>query len=145
MKGLSTSKDAVYMRLRYRTDPEFRRRKAERQARPEAKARQAAINKAKRLADPRWRWVSFERALRRNHGMSVEEYAWMEYAQSCRCKLCRDPLCHQPATRSVHVDHDHLTNKIRGLLCSLCNGALGQVREHPDRARRVAAYIEAHW
>jgi len=69
----------------------------------------------------------------------------MEYAQSRRCACCREPLDSRLASRAVHVDHDHLTNKIRGLLCHACNTTIGHMRENPDRTRRVAAYIEANW
>lgn len=43
---------------------------------------------------------------------------------------------------AVHVDHDHETGKVRGVLCFSCNAALGQFKDRPDVIRRAAAYVE---
>jgi len=42
----------------------------------------------------------------------------------------------------THVDHDHTTNKIRGLLCSLCNPALGSFRDSIDILKEAIYYLE---
>jgi hypothetical protein len=44
---------------------------------------------------------------------------------------------------SVHVDHDHGTGEIRGLLCVPCNNTLGLFREDPDLLKRAARYVTA--
>ncbi|MFD6249438.1 endonuclease VII domain-containing protein [Streptomyces roseolus] len=43
-----------------------------------------------------------------------------------------------------HVDHDHRTGKVRGVLCFSCNAALGQLKDRPDVIRRAAAYVEGN-
>ncbi|MFG2619770.1 endonuclease VII domain-containing protein [Streptomyces sp. NPDC048507] len=43
-----------------------------------------------------------------------------------------------------HVDHDHQTGKVRGVLCFSCNAALGQFKDRPDVIRRAAAYVEGN-
>nr|WP_079404456.1 endonuclease VII domain-containing protein [Streptomyces sp. 3211] len=43
-----------------------------------------------------------------------------------------------------HVDHDHQTGKVRGVLCFSCNAALGQFKDRPDVMRRAAAYVEGN-
>ncbi len=42
-------------------------------------------------------------------------------------------LCHEPAfnNRAMHMDHDHTTGKIRGMLHSQCNSLLGMARDSP--------------
>jgi hypothetical protein len=53
-------------------------------------------------------------------GVTDEEYAVMLEAQGGGCAICGA----KPKTRRLHVDHDHATGKVRGLLCHRCNRAL---------------------
>jgi hypothetical protein len=46
--------------------------------------------------------------------------------------------------RNLHIDHDHETGEVRGLLCYSCNVALGASREDPARLRALADFIEGH-
>lgn len=50
------------------------------------------------------------------------------------CAVCREV----PPT---NVDHDHKTGRKRGLLCWPCNVAVGQLKDDPDRAIRLAQYL----
>jgi len=56
------------------------------------------------------------------------------------CALCESL---PTAGISLHVDHDHGTGEIRGLLCVRCNNALGLFREDPDLLKRAARYVTA--
>lgn len=52
--------------------------------------------------------------------MLREDYDKMLEEQGGSCKLCP----YKPVDgihRALHVDHDHLSGKVRGLLCSGCN------------------------
>jgi len=53
-----------------------------------------------------------------------------------RCRICGDQ------ERAVVLDHCHETNIVRGLICGLCNSALGLFRDDPDLMRRAAEYVE---
>lgn len=56
-----------------------------------------------------------------------------------RCELCGGP----PTGHGVlHADHDHLTNKFRGWLCSLCNGGLGMLGDNTEGLKRALLYLE---
>lgn len=62
------------------------------------------------------------------YNITEEDYQRMFNEQVGVCKICgRPPHGHGKNKRSIvlHIDHDHSTNEVRGLLCSRCNGALG--------------------
>lgn len=73
----------------------------------------------------------------RTYGISDANYAALLSQQGGCCAICRQP----PGERSLAVDHDHLTGRIRGLLCGLCNTALGLLRDNPDLIDRASAYL----
>ena len=55
------------------------------------------------------------------------------------CAVCsREPT---PGI-SLHVDHDHETGRIRGLLCFRCNNALGDLEDDPALLRVATRYLE---
>lgn len=54
-------------------------------------------------------------------------------------KSCR--ICGLVPTRSLHIDHSHVTKKYRGLLCDSCNLGLGHFKDSPDILLRAIAYI----
>jgi hypothetical protein len=59
--------------------------------------------------------------------------------QKGHCALCPNT----PKTRRLHVDHDHRSLQIRGLLCYRCNRALPSYVT-PAWLRKAADYLEAH-
>lgn len=61
------------------------------------------------------------------------------------CDLCGKPdTTHRKRTwtRGLTMDHDPLTGRFRGMLCSLCNLAIGQAKDDPALLRRMADYVE---
>lgn len=77
--------------------------------------------------------------LRRFYGMSVDEYHLA--VQGGVCAICEQP---SPNKTRLAVDHDHKTGQIRGLLCSLCNHALGQVERVLNWTKRAEFYLWSH-
>lgn len=75
------------------------------------------------------------------YGLAPGQYDEMVRAQDDRCAICRTP---DAGGRRWHVDHDHGTGKVRGLLCSSCNLGIGKMQDNPARLRAAAAYIEQH-
>lgn len=71
----------------------------------------------------------------KRYGLTAENLATMLIGQSGRCAACNEPL------KTLHIDHDHKTNSVRGLLCSGCNIALGHLKENLRRILALAAYV----
>ena len=61
-------------------------------------------------------------ALKKIYGITLEKYEQMFKEQEGKCAICG---IHQDTLkRSLCVDHNHTTNKVRELLCKKCNTAL---------------------
>jgi len=61
--------------------------------------------------------------LYQNYGISLYDYNLMFLKQEGKCLICNT---HQnDLKQKLNVDHDHKTNRIRGLLCNNCNRGLG--------------------
>jgi len=69
--------------------------------------------------------------------LSEEQYTSMFEAQGGVCAICQMP----PGIRRLAVDHDHVTGRIRGLLCGNCNNGLGRFQDDPERIRRAVTYL----
>jgi hypothetical protein len=79
--------------------------------------------------------------LKRKHGITIADYDAMLAAQDDGCAIChRAP---RPDI-SLHVDHDHETGAIRGLLCFSCNNLLGDVHDDVSLLLAAAEYVWAH-
>lgn len=81
----------------------------------------------------------------RQYGLTIEGYDRMLAAQENRCAICRsDYSGHNGSPNySWHVDHDHETGVVRGLLCRNCNVALGMFRDDPAVLLAAVRYLGA--
>jgi hypothetical protein len=75
--------------------------------------------------------------LKRKYGITIEQYDAMLEAQGGGCFICGRP---PREDISLHVDHDHFTGEIRGILCFRCNNALADFQEDPILLAKAAAY-----
>lgn len=83
-------------------------------------------------------------SLKWEHGISLVEYEEMSELQGGKCAICHRGHGGSCRGRRLYVDHDHKTGKIRGLLCSYCNSALGMAFDDPTILRKAAEYLENH-
>lgn len=71
------------------------------------------------------------------------EAAWV--VQKGRCEICDVPMRrHGRYVDSVAVDHDHTTDRPRGLLCQMCNKGLGHFKDSPSLLMKAVSYLKAH-
>lgn len=77
----------------------------------------------------------------RKYGLARGEFEEMFAEQEGRCKLCGSPT----DSADMHIDHDHRTGLVRGLLCRSCNAGLGMFHDNPEELRKAIAYIEKHY
>lgn len=76
---------------------------------------------------------------RSRYGIDAEAFARIAHRQGVRCAGCEVTL---DLGRNTHIDHDHVSGVVRGLLCQNCNMALGSAKDSPSTLRRLATYLE---
>lgn len=97
----------------------------------------------------------------RNKGKILQRYwpnsTWREalakfnkliVEQNNLCAICNKPeTClskkgSYKLIRDLCVDHDHLTGKVRGLLCDACNSLIAKAKDNPEICKSAAVYLE---
>lgn len=73
---------------------------------------------------------------RRLYGLNEEEYNNMILSQNNLCAICN-----KPSDKTLHIDHDHVTGRVRGLLCSNCNLGIGLLEEDLVVLNRAIEYL----
>ncbi|MFD0856820.1 endonuclease VII domain-containing protein [Actinomadura adrarensis] len=72
--------------------------------------------------------------LRARYGIGEEQVQKLLALQHGRCAACAE-------VKAEHVDHDHATGVVRGILCGGCNSGMGQLADDPVSLRRAADYV----
>jgi hypothetical protein len=75
------------------------------------------------------------------HLTTKEEYDVMLKNQNSRCKICG--ISEDELNRVLYIDHDHKTNKVRGLLCTSCNNGIGQFKDSIELLKNAVNYLES--
>ena len=74
-------------------------------------------------------------------GITEEQYWDIYHEQGGRCGICQSRLYSKRYKRFA-VDHDHSTGRIRGLLCTNCNTALGLFKDCPTALNRAIDWVK---
>lgn len=109
---------------------------------PEGKARRAAweaseegvnaLAKAREYRRTVGRWKKVEKV----YGLTREQHDELLARQGNTCAICALPM------ERIHIDHDHATGEVRGLLCPKCNQAIGLLQDSADIALAAAHYLK---
>jgi hypothetical protein len=73
--------------------------------------------------------------LRKKYGITLSQYLAILDSQKGRCAVC------EKALKKPHVDHDHKTGRVRGILCAACNVAIAQLGDSPEGILRAMIYL----
>ena len=90
-------------------------------------------------------WNNDNKDMRKNsslklyYGITLEEYNEMFVSQNGVCAICKES---QITGKSLSVDHNHETSKVRGLLCNKCNTGIGLLGEKEEILLEAIKYIK---
>ena len=78
---------------------------------------------------------------KKKYGLSQEAYDLLSFSQLGKCAICRKTPeeAGQKTRLTLAVDHDHITNAVRGLLCDRCNSRLGWYERNREI---IASYLK---
>ncbi len=128
------------------------------------KKKRNAESRAYRLKHPekfeggatRWRDNNHDKWRSSNlkkYGLTLDDRKALEDSQSSVCAICRKPetkICKRTGKPyDLATDHTHILGKkpshedVRGLLCTMCNHALGNMKDNPALLRAAALYLES--
>jgi Recombination endonuclease VII len=76
--------------------------------------------------------------LNKHYNLTLEEFHFMYESQNGKCYICEKEI----TGREVKVDHNHLTGKVRKLLCHNCNTSLGLLNEDVKIFEKCIEYLK---
>lgn len=79
-------------------------------------------------------------------GITPEQYATLRREQGDLCAICGQPervVGRGGRIKALAIDHCHESGRVRGLLCSSCNTAIGLMNEDPHRLHAAVRYLAA--
>lgn len=79
---------------------------------------------------------------KKKFGMSKEEILALLNSQDNKCKLCGKELTLD--TKETHVDHNHTTGNVRGVLCYRCNLMTGFIENKRYLLIKITEYLTQH-
>lgn len=78
--------------------------------------------------------------LKSKYGLTPLTYNALYESQGCVCAICKQDL---GGFALANIDHCHATNKVRGILCKLCNLGLGYFKDNPKSLNSAISYLQA--
>ena len=87
----------------------------------------------------------FSKQVARNKYQITDEQIDTMYKKADnKCQICHEQTEHGSSKyRDLVIDHNHETGKVRGILCSWCNSALGHFKDDPKRLTNAIEYLKS--
>ena len=83
-----------------------------------------------------------EQNVKTKYGLTPTEYDGLFSSQQNACAICK--RLDAGTKRRWHVDHNHDSKKVRGILCHNCNVGLGHMKDNVELLRAAADYLDLH-
>lgn len=86
---------------------------------------------------------STDSTIKYKYGITLNQYKEKLHEQGYACSICQTK---SPGgnKESFFIDHDHETNKVRGLLCRSCNLMIGHAKDDTQLLATAIGYL-VHW
>ncbi len=79
-----------------------------------------------------------EYCFKTKYNLTLDEHLSLYIRQNGCCAICKKAT---PLDK-IQVDHNHKTNRVRGLLCRNCNLILGHAKDNMQILSNAVAYIQ---
>ena len=79
------------------------------------------------------------RHIKKRYNMDVSDYDKLLEEQGSACAICETT---EPQGQGrFHIDHNHTTGEVRGLLCHSCNSGIGHLQDSPVILAEAIKYL----
>lgn len=129
--------DILEKRKKYRKKPEV----ADRISKYNSSEKGKALTKNYK-SSLRAKAIDKQKHLKKHYYLTLQEYYTKLKEQNHKCAICG--VDEVDLKRSLCVDHNHVTNVVRELLCTPCNIGLGMFKENTDVLVHAIAYLNKH-
>lgn len=103
------------------------------------KEHRSNYDKDKRKNNPNIKLEDRKRHYKYNYNITLEELDKLIIEQDNKCRICnRSPN----KDKRLHLDHNHETREIRGLLCAQCNWYVGFIEKDPQILSKIKEYLK---
>ena len=82
---------------------------------------------------------NYMRHIKRTYNLEIKDYFLMLDNQKNKCAICGNELISDK--RETHIDHNHKTGKVRGILCSQCNRGIGTFDDDATLLQKAVNYL----
>lgn len=142
-KKLAKEKERLYhqkyKKKKYKEDPVAKKKQQE------ASKKSNAIRWAKETPKEQElrKYKNWVIGLKRRYNITPEQLTKMIEDVNGVCSICKDPSC-QSKNKSLVIDHNHKTGRVRDILGNKCNVAIGMVKEDPNILKNIVMYLFKH-
>ena len=101
-----------------------------------SKSLKGKMNKRIYWSTKKYKITQRNNQLKRKYGITLKEYGELYNKQKGKCAICNKKC------KVLHIDHDHITGKVRGLLCGEHNRGIGMFNDNKDLLLKAINYLK---